>query len=555
MSDVAPRLEHRFARPFAGAGDRLAAWAGAKLGVRPVAMDRAPPSLHGALAGSPEIRSVIVIGGGLAGATAALRIAEAGLPVTLLEQSAYLGGKLGAWRSAIDGGREVTVEHGFHGFFLQYYNLFRLLSDVGAPVEDFPLIDDYVIASADGRSEGIRPYPRVPPFNVLAMALRSPFMNLREARRMRDFGLLRDAFLNFDPEETWARYDDISFAELTRRIGLDETGFDVVFKVFGHSFFSAASEVSAAEIVKNFHFFFFANPESLLFRYCRTDFERAIWSRLRARLEAHGSRVELAARVERLDPGGADLAATTDARPDPRGAGFAATTADGRRFAADAVVLAIDPAGLRALRDASPRLLERSPELARSLAAIPAPRPYAVVRLWLDRDCRRDRSAFTSVHGHPPLDSITLYHRLEEESVRFAGESGGGVYELHAYTPDEAAARDPDGLERALCERLVAVFPELAGARSRGRVRQVRWDFPSHPVGGGGARLETVSPLPGLLFAGDFVRLPIPAALMEAAVVSGTLAANAIRGVRGSPPVPLWSVPPRGVLRRERAAA
>ena len=148
-----------------------------------------------------------------------------------------------------------------------------------------------------------------------------------------------------------------------------------------------------------------------------------------------------------------------------------------------------------------------------------------------------------------------MYHRLEDESQAFARATGGGVYELHAYTPDAALARDPDGIERALCERLDAVFPELAGARVRGRVRQVRWDFPSYPVGAGRSRLETISPLPGLLFAGDFVRLPVPAALMEAAVVSGTIAANAIRTARGSPPVPLWSVPPRGVLRRERAAA
>jgi len=540
VSAAAPPLEHRFARPFAGAGDRLATWAGAKLGVKPVAVDLAPRPLLDATGEPRAVRSAVVVGGGLAGATAALRLAEAGLPVTLLEQSDYLGGKLGAWQSTIDGGCEVTVEHGFHGFFLQYYNLYRLLGDVGAPLEDFPLIDDYVITAADGRSEGIRPYPRVPPFNVLAMALRSPFMNLREARRMRDFPLLRDAFLNFDMAETWARYDGMSFAELTRRIGLDGTGFDVVFKVFGHSFFSEASEVSAAEIVKNFHFFFFANPESLLFRYCRTDFERAIWSRVRARFAAHGGVVELGARVARLEP---------------CGAGFAAITSDGRRFTGDVAVLAVDPAGLRAIRDASPALLAASPALARALAVIPDPRPYAILRLWLDRDCARERSAFTSVHGHAPLDSITVYHRLEEESVRYARETGGGVFELHAYTPAAALARDPDGLERALRERMGAVFPELAGAAVRSRVRQVRWDFPSHPVGAGGDRLETVSALPGLFFAGDFVRLPIPAALMEAAVVSGTLAANAIRPALGASPVPLWSVPPRGVLRRERAAA
>jgi carotenoid phi-ring synthase / carotenoid chi-ring synthase len=530
-------LDHRFARPFAGAADRLASWAGARIGVRPVASDLAPRFPE---ASYGRIEDVLVIGGGLAGATAALRLAESGVPVTLLERNLYLGGKLGAWRERLDDGRDVSVEHGFHGFFLQYYNLFRLLSDVGCPVEDFPLIDDYVIASADGRSEGIRPYPRTPPFNVLAMALRSPFLNLREARRMRDFGLLRDAFLSFDPEETWARYDDISFAELTRRIGLDGTGFDVVFKVFGHSFFSEANDVSAAEIAKNFHFFFFANPESLLFRYCRTDFERAIWSRLRARLEALGGRVELGAEIRRLDA------------PER---GFVASLTDGRAFRADGVVLAVDPAGLRSIAAASRDLLEASPALARLLEAVPPPRPYAVVRLWLDRDCARDRCSFTSVHGRAPLDSITVYHRLEEEAARYAAETGGGVFELHAYTPDAALASDPEAIERALCERMDAVFPELRGAGIRGRARQVRWDFPSHPVGGGADRLVTVSPHAGLFFAGDHVRSPLPAALMEAAVVSGTLAANAIRATWGTAPVRLWSVPLRGVLRRERAAA
>lgn len=500
------------------------------------------------------MRSALVIGGGLAGASAALRLAEAGVAVTLLERNEYLGGKLGAWQTTLADGREVGVEHGFHGFFLQYYNLFRFLLDVGAPVDEFPLIDDYVIVDAEGRAEGMRAYPRTPPFNVLAMALRSPFLNLREARRMRDFGLLRDAFLYFDPDETFARYDGLSFAELTRRIGLEGTGFDAVFKVFGHSFFSEASEVSAAEIAKNFHFFFFANPESLLFRFCRTDFERAIWSRVRARLEALGARVEVGTAIVRLEARSAGTG--VDPESDPAASlGLRAIGADGREHAADALVLALDPAGLRELGDASPALLARSPELAARLSALPPPQPYAVVRLWLDRDCRADRCSFTSVHGHPPLDSITLYHRLQDESARFARESGGGVFELHAYTPPAAVARDPEGLERALCERLDAVFPELRGARVLGRYRQVRWDFPSHPVGGAAARLETASPLPGLLFAGDFVRLPVPAALMEAAVVSGVLAANAIRATRGTAPVPIWSVPLRGVLRRGRAAA
>ena len=48
--------------------------------------------------------------------------------------------------------------------------------------------------------------------------------------------------------------------------------------------------------------------------------------------------------------------------------------------------------------------------------------------------------------------------------------------------------------------------------------------------------------------AGDLVRLPFPTALMERAVSSGFLAANALLDEWNVAPEPIWSVPPRGML-------
>ena len=42
-------------------------------------------------------RTVVVIGGGLAGLSAACNLAERGFSVTLIEKEDYLGGKVGAW--------------------------------------------------------------------------------------------------------------------------------------------------------------------------------------------------------------------------------------------------------------------------------------------------------------------------------------------------------------------------------------------------------------------------------------------------------------------------
>jgi uncharacterized protein with NAD-binding domain and iron-sulfur cluster len=80
------------------------------------------------------------------------------------------------------------------------------------------------------------------------------------------------------------------------------------------------------------------------------------------------------------------------------------------------------------------------------------------------------------------------------------------------------------------------------------KVCKVRQDFPAFHVGAFADRPEVATPLEGLHLAGDWVKLPFPAMLMEAAVSAGRLAANRILSGRGLREEPLSSVPPRGLL-------
>jgi isorenieratene synthase len=52
----------------------------------------------------------------------------------------------------------------------------------------------------------------------------------------------------------------------------------------------------------------------------------------------------------------------------------------------------------------------------------------------------------------------------------------------------------------------------------------------------------------GLHLAGDWVRMPFPAALMERAAASAVLAVNAVLREYGATPEPVFSVAPRGLL-------
>ena len=74
-----------------------------------------------------EEKRAVIIGSGIAGLTAGIHLAERGFNVTIKEKNNYLGGKVGSWPVTQKDGTPTFVEHGFHAFFRQYYNLHALL--------------------------------------------------------------------------------------------------------------------------------------------------------------------------------------------------------------------------------------------------------------------------------------------------------------------------------------------------------------------------------------------------------------------------------------------
>jgi Flavin containing amine oxidoreductase len=76
-----------------------------------------------------EMPEVIIVGSGLAGMSAATRLMERGFDITLYEQNNFLGGKLGAHR---DGDKPDPHEHCYHMYLNWYNNFWQLMREVGA---------------------------------------------------------------------------------------------------------------------------------------------------------------------------------------------------------------------------------------------------------------------------------------------------------------------------------------------------------------------------------------------------------------------------------------
>ncbi len=170
-------------------------------------------------------KSVAVIGGGLAGISAAVYLAERNFKVDLYESNSYLGGKLGSWKYRFADGFETNIEHGFHAFFRQYYNLRRLLEKVGALKNLIP-IDDYLIMTLNQGNYSFKSISRTPLLNLLSMR-KTGVYSLRDILTNPQFIRMLD-LLKYEQQRTFNKFDAVTFQTFAEQTGLPrQTAVDV----------------------------------------------------------------------------------------------------------------------------------------------------------------------------------------------------------------------------------------------------------------------------------------------------------------------------------------
>ncbi|GAB1815744.1 hydroxysqualene dehydroxylase [Mycobacterium sp. MUNTM1] len=464
---------------------------------------------------------VAVVGGGIAGLSAATGLAERGVAVEVIERDDYLGGRVGGWTER-DGGVELAMNRGFHAFFRQYYNLRALLRRIDpqlrmlTPVEDYPLID------GDGRRDSFRGLPRTPPWNAVVFAARSPTFRLRDFTRIDARAAAPLAAVSVPG--TYQRLDGTDAATFLEDIRFPEAARHLAFEVFSRSFFADPANLSAAELATMFHIYFLGSSEGLIFDVPCANYDSALWQPLRGYLEGRGVRFRLATNVLRIDTEPADT--------------FRLHTDSDDHCDVDAVVLATDIAGLQRIVAASRDL--GTDEWRARIARLRTAPPFAVHRLWLDRPVAAHRPAFLGTAGHEPLDNISVLERYERQARDWAAAHRGSVVELHSYALDSAPSR------AAMLRQLHRVYPETAAAQIVHERLLHRSDCPLFSPGSYPLRPPIVTPTPGLLLAGDAIRIDLPVALMERAATTGWCAANQLLQRWGLAGHPLATVPTQG---------
>ncbi|MGK7921623.1 MAG: FAD-dependent oxidoreductase [Trichodesmium sp.] len=589
-------------------------------------------------------KSVVIVGGGLAGLASAYELSQRGFRVTLLEKSPQLGGKIASWSVDVEG-EKFMMEHGFHGFFPQYYNLNSLVEEVNI-TDNFQSLEFYSLVFREGKykPEIFRPSSSAFPWNIVDLGVSSPNrfrwgINLAKPKHWEVFR----AIGGFQVEKTYQQLDNLSVAEWVEK-DFPQGLYDLYFLPFAKSSLNAPDKLSVAELMQFFHFYFFGNPEGLAFNGTRQDMGTSLVQPIAREIESKGGKIVTDVGVSKInwqdnkinsisyqlgeakslvpfwvkrnfeiEKEGVNYFGSSDRlfaiKPNSDEAisltcthqGCTVELAEDGNFycpchgavydrkgkvlagpakrnlsrykitqsrenqvqlvgimedkseiisteiQADYYVFATDVPGVQQLFNVIEG--EVNQNVKSQIEKLDIADPFAVCRFWFDRDFDWQNSNFTSLSGYELTDSITLYHRIQEQFIEWHKKTGGSVVELHAYCYKEKQFSTQEKLLTTFAQELYEIVPELKDANLLHRELVNQKNFSAYPPGSYQERPETNSGISNLMFAGDWVKMPFPCGLMERAISSGLLAANEIINREGLQRRKLLSVNPEGILK------
>jgi squalene-associated FAD-dependent desaturase len=471
-------------------------------------------------AGGPS-GSVIVVGGGLAGITAALRCADAGRPVTLIEAKGWLGGLTHSFRRG-----ELDVDNGQH-VFLRCCTSYRALLDrlgVADRVWLQPRLDIPVRSPLDPRPARLRRNGMPAPLHLGNTLMR--YSLLTPGQRLR---FIRAALALRRVDRTAQAVDERSFGSWLREKGQDARTVSALWDLVGVATLNAtADQASLALAAMVFQVGLLTDPAAADIGWSLVPLRQLHGEPARQRLLEAGAAVRTGTKIDSIEPRGDRWLVSSG----------------GEEHMADQIVLAVPPAVAERLLP--PGSVALAPGWSAQLGSSPIINAHVV----LDR----------RVMDGPFVAGVStpiqwVFDRTEQSGLaRRAGPAdpdaapGGpaatGPVAGGQYLAVSLSAAE-DMIDVPVAELREWLMPELAallpGVRSATVLdffvsRERHATFRQAP-GSGALRPGATTSALGLFLAGAWTDTGWPAT-MESAVRSGETAAAAVLAARVSEGVP-----------------
>ena len=464
--------------------------------------------------GSGEEKSVLIIGAGLAGLSAALELAERKYKVTVRDAMPNVGGKL-AVRQETNAAGTFWVEHGLHMWFENYHVLRNIRDRLGVNA-NFRPYNAVEFKFKDYEKEVIKSEPPVYPLNLMNILKNSPNMNFLDAAGT--LNTIREV-LFFNHKTNYIRLDDITFADLAKQRKVNKKFYDIVMEPAASVTLNDPNKISAAEMCLYMHLYFLSHPKAFNREVTTTDHYNGLLRPWVERLKSFGTKIELSKPVSGLE----------FHEDKARG-----VVGESKKY--DYVVLATDVGATQKILAGSVAHDDNAEILLNKLKATVAPLKiaptYKVLRVWFDKKPSDEIPDCLETPQHRPINLLARFDLLEEESRRWSQKTGGSVIEFHLYTTPELVGLKDDEVWPAIRNTVLDIMPEMADANVIASSVGSYHNFTSFECGQGSLRPSSTEPqalgIDNLSFAGDWLKTDYPSALMERAVCTGREAANSI---------------------------
>ncbi|MBB4895319.1 squalene-associated FAD-dependent desaturase [Streptomyces olivoverticillatus] len=468
-----------------------------------------PDRLRAHEAGRPDGAAAVVIGGGLAGITAGLELADAGLRVTLLEGRPRLGGLAFSFRRG-----ELTVDNGQHVYLrcctaYQWF-LERIGSQHLAPLQDrlnVPVLD---VGHRSGRPRlgRLRRTALPVPLHLAASLATYPHLSLAERAKV---GRAAIALRGLDPADP--ALDGTDFATWLHRRGQSPRTIEALWDLVGVATLNATADQSSLGLAAMvFKTGLLSEPGAADIGWAHVPLGELHDTRARAALDAAGVHTALRTRATAISRA-ADGRWHVDTEAGPGSAG---------RLEADAVVLALPQRETHALL---PDGALDEPDRLLGIGTAP------ILNLHVVYDRKVLRQPFFAALGSPVQ---WVFDRTESSGL--AARDGSAQY----LAVSQSAAQDD--IDRPVAELRERYLPELQRLLPAARRADVKDFFVTRertatfaPAPGvGRLRPDAPTNAPGLYLAGAWTATGWPAT-MESAVRSGLNAVGAALSELGRP--------------------
>jgi squalene-associated FAD-dependent desaturase len=456
-------------------------------------------------------RHVAVVGGGFAGLAAAVRLARAGVRVTVLERRPFLGGRTYSFTHPATG---EVLDNGPHVLMGAYTEALDFLAEIGA-ADKVAVQPRLHVAMAHPRlGMGAVSAPAVPgPLQAPGALLRYGLLSPGDRARLL-VGALRLA------ARGRGRLAGETVAQALAAVGQSEAACERFWHPLAIATLNEAPAVAAAApFVAVLRRGFFAGARAARFVVARVPLSDVYTTDARALIERAGGRVLTGVPVSGLALGAGRVDGVV--------------LRDGRVLDADAVVLAVPCAALLRLLPSS---LRDQPTF-RALVGM-GTSPIVSTHLWLDR----------------PVAWGSVFLGLVASRAQWLFDCGATAPGGHRVASVTSGARfwdetSDEEIAREVMEDARAVLPSLRDARClRAHVIRERHATLSLTPEADARRPSVETPLANLFLAGDWVQTGLPATI-EGAVQSGRRAADLARRV------PARDHSSRTAIDRERAGA